>query len=62
VSLGGTRMRRAPSFHAGVAITAHRAGALLTDLATAIGPGPAAFRVGAMLTLLRVPSFPPPLR
>src|SRR4029453_13955518 len=44
-----------PSFHSGVAITALRSGAFLTGLATALGPGSRRYRVGAMLTLLRVP-------
>ena len=43
-----------PSFHSGVAITALRSGAVLTGLATALGPGSRRYRVGAMLTLLRV--------
>ena len=41
---GGTRSRAPPSLHAGVAITVPRSGALLTGLATALGPGPAATR------------------
>jgi hypothetical protein len=36
---GGTRSRAPPSLHAGVAITVPRSGALLTGLATAVGPG-----------------------
>jgi hypothetical protein len=35
---GGTRSRPSPSLHAGVAITVPRSGALLTGLATAVGP------------------------
>lgn len=35
---GGTRLRAPPSLHAGVAITVPRSGALLTGLATAVGP------------------------
>ena len=35
---GGTRSRAPPSLHAGVAITVPRSGALLTGLATAVGP------------------------
>jgi len=35
---GGTRSRGPPSLHAGVAITVPRSGALLTGLATAVGP------------------------
>ena len=54
---GGTRSRVPPSFHSGVAITAPRSGAFLTGLATALGPGSRRYRVGAMLTLLRVPLF-----
>jgi CheY-like chemotaxis protein len=43
-------------------VTAHCAGALLTSLATALGPGSRRGPcVGAMLTLLRMPSFAPPL-
>jgi hypothetical protein len=36
---GGTRSRAPPSLYAGVAITVPRSGALLTGLATALGPG-----------------------
>lgn len=35
---GGTRSRTPPSLHDGVAITVPRSGALLTGLATAVGP------------------------
>jgi hypothetical protein len=53
---GGTRSRASPSLHIDVAVTVPRSGALLTGLATAVGAasrrGP---RVGAMLTLLRLP-------
>jgi len=53
---GGTRSRPSPSLHAGVAITVPRSGALLTGLATAVGPASRrGSRVGAMLTLLRLP-------
>lgn len=51
---GGTRSRAPPALHAGVAITVPHSGALLTGLATALGPGSRRFRVGAMLTLFRV--------
>jgi hypothetical protein len=55
VSLAGsTRSKGPPSFHCGVAITARRPGALLTGLATALGPG-SAVPAPLMLTLLRVP-------
>ena len=50
---GGTRLRVPPSFHSGVAITVPSAGAFLTGPASRRGS-----RVGAMLTLLRLPPSP----
>ena len=56
---GDTRLRVPPSFHSGVAITVPSAGAFLTGLATAVGPASCrSSRVGAMLTLLRLPPSP----
>ena len=50
---GDTCLRVPPSFHSGVAITVPSAGAFLTGPASRRGS-----RVGAMLTLLRLPPSP----